>query len=65
MFNFKEGDLVWVYFGHPEKGKTHKLLPRFDGPYQIINKLDNVTYRVKRDKQIIVTHVQRLLKYQT
>ena len=29
----KEGDLVWVYFGLPEKGKTHKLLSRFDGPY--------------------------------
>ena len=24
---FIEGDLVWVYFRHPEKGKTHKLLP--------------------------------------
>ena len=34
---FKEGDLVWVYFRLSEKEKTHKLLPRFDGPYLIIN----------------------------
>ena len=54
---------MWVYFGLTVIGKTHKLLPRFDGPYQIINKLDNVTYRVKRDNKIQVAHVQRLIKY--
>ena len=46
------------------KGKTHKLQPRFDKSYQIINKLDSITNCVKRDKQIIVAHEQRLLKNQ-
>ena len=38
-----------IYFGLREKEKTHKLLPWFDVPYQIIKKLDSVTYRVKRE----------------
>ena len=62
---FKEGDFVWVYFGSPENGKTQKLLPRFEGPFEIVNRLDNVTYRLKKENKIIIAHVQRLLKYHT
>ena len=58
---FNIGDNVWVHFGLPEVGKTHKLLPRFDGPYRIVAKLDKVTYRVGNQKQIFSAHVQRLL----
>jgi len=60
---FMEGEKVWVYFGLPETGKTFKLLPRFDGPYEIIRQLDNVTYRVKKGDKMVVAHVQRLLKF--
>ena len=60
---FNLGDLVWVYFGLPEAGKTQKLLPRFDGPYTVTQKLDPVIYRVQKDKKIIVAHVQRLLRF--
>ena len=60
---FIEGDKVWVYYGLPEIGKTFKLLPRFDGPYEVIKRLDNVIYRVKKGDKIVVAHVQRLLKY--
>ena len=60
---FGLGDLVWVYFGLPEAGKTFKLLPRFDGPYEVVAKLDAVTYRLRKDEKIIVAHVQRMLKY--
>ena len=60
---FDEGELVWVYFGLPETGKTKKLLPRFDGPFIILSKLDHVTYRLQKDKRIIVAHVQRLLRF--
>jgi hypothetical protein len=45
---FSIQDLTWVYFGLPETGKNFKLLPRFDGSYEIIRQLDNVTYRVKK-----------------
>ena len=60
---FNTGELVWVYFGLPETGKTQKLLPRFEGPYTVIQKLDTVIYRVQKDKKIVVAHVQRLLKF--
>ena len=62
---FKEGELAWVFFGLPEAGKTYKLLPKFQGPYEVIKRLDAVTYRLKKDDKIIVAHVQRLLKYFT
>ena len=39
------------------------MLSRFDGPYQIINKLEGETNRVKRDNKIVVAHLQRLIKY--
>ena len=60
---FKVGDLVWVYFGLPEAGKTHKLLSRFEGPYEILAKLDSVTYRLEKDHKVVVAHVQRLIKF--
>ena len=60
---FSMGDLTWVYFGLPISGQTYKLLPRFKGPYEIIEQLDSVTYRLKRENKIIVAHVQRLLPY--
>ena len=60
---FAIGDLTWVYFGTPVAGKTYKLLPRFIGPYTIIQQLDAVTYRLKKEEKIVVAHVQRLLPY--
>ena len=60
---FKEGDQVWVYFGAPEAGKTYKLWSKFEGPFTIKKKLDQVTYRVNKDDKELVVHVQRLLKY--
>ena len=60
---FAEGDLVWVYCGLPVAGKTFKMLRRFEGPYTILTRLDQVTYRLQKDGKTIVAHVQRLLKY--
>ena len=44
--SFQINDLVLVFFGLPKKGLTHKLLPRWEGPYKITGKIDSVTYRV-------------------
>ena len=60
---FGLGDLVWVYFGLPVVGKTTKLLPRFQGPYEVTAQLDSVTYRLKKDEKLIVAHVQRLIPF--
>ena len=60
---FAIGDLTWVNFGTPVAGKTYKLLPRFIGPYTIIQQLDAVTYRLKKEEKIVVANVQPLLPY--
>ena len=60
---FKEGALVWIHFHLQEANKTHKLLPRFEGPYKVIKKIDQVTYRVQNDRRNFMVHVQRMLPY--
>jgi hypothetical protein len=55
-----------VYFPVQQEGLSYKLLPQWDGPFCIIQKIDSVTYRVKRDTgkkiQMMSVHVQRLKK---
>ena len=60
---FNIGDQVWVYFGQPRARKTQNLLPRFEGPFTVIHRLDSNTYRVQKDNKLIVAHVQRLLRF--
>jgi hypothetical protein len=60
---FEEGALVWIHFHLPEANKTHKLLPRFEGPYKVIKKIDAVTYRVQNEHRSFMVHVQRMLPY--
>jgi cytochrome c oxidase assembly protein Cox11 len=61
------GDKVRVHFPISEhEGLKYKLGTRWRGPYTIIGKIDQVTFRVKKEEQKkIVTmpvHVQRLKK---
>ena len=45
---FKEGDLVWVYLRKerfPEERKS-KLMPRVDGPFQILKKINDNAYQL-------------------
>jgi hypothetical protein len=60
---FQIGDLVWVHSSLPKLGLTQKLLPRFEGPYEVIERLDQVTYRVQNETRTFPTHVQRMLPY--
>lgn len=60
---FQIGDKVWVHFGLPQPVLTTKLLPRFEGPFEVIEKLDSVTYRVMDDNRVFPSHVQRMLPY--
>jgi hypothetical protein len=58
-----------VYFPVQQEGLSYKLLPKWDGPFCIIQKIDGVTYRIKRDTgkkiQMMSVHVQRLKKYKS
>ena len=61
--SFQVHDQVLVFFGIPRKGLTQKLLPRWEGPYEITSKIDSVTYRVTlcgQPNKTFLSHVQRL-----
>ena len=62
---FKEGDLVMILYETPKKGLTLKFLPRWHGPFKILKKIDDVTFRVESEDQtkIIAVHVQRIRLY--
>ena len=54
---FQIGDKVLILFDVPTKGP---LMPRWDGPYKIIKKINPVTYKVENDEKLITIHVQRM-----
>jgi len=48
MVRFKPGDLVWIHISKgrfPSKRKS-KLMPRVDGPFRIIEKVNDNAYKV-------------------
>lgn len=65
--SYEEGELVLVHTQVPDAGVSLKLSRRWNGPYQIERKIDDVTYRVreveKNRTRIVPVHVQRLKRY--
>jgi hypothetical protein len=59
---FKIRDKCWVLFDVPSKSF---LIPRFDGPFEIKNKINQVTYRVESEDVITTAHVSRMVKYES
>jgi hypothetical protein len=51
---------VMVLFDVPTKGP---LMPRWEGPFTITRKLDEVIFRVQDSCKITTVHVQRMLRY--
>ena len=69
LVHFKEGD--WVFLKVPKNstslqmGLVPKLLPQFCGPFKILNKVDQVAYKLElptHSKVHPVFHVSRLRK---
>ena len=54
---FNIGDKVIILFDVPTKGP---LMPRWEGPFIIIEKVNPVTYKVENEEKIITIHVQRI-----
>ena len=44
---FKAGDHVWVLFPQVPRGKSRKLYRPWSGPFVVVKKLSDVTYRVQ------------------
>ncbi|XP_045165454.2 uncharacterized protein LOC123529264 [Mercenaria mercenaria] len=61
---FKVGDKVYVYFPVKKVGRSSKLLSYWRGPYQVIEKLSDVIYKVDcgRSKTPQVIHCDRMRK---
>ena len=64
---FHEGDLVLLYNPQRKKGVSPKLQPQWDGPYQVVKRINDVVYRIQsstrnRNKMKVV-HLERLARY--
>ena len=62
---FREGDKVWLYNPLRKKGKSPKLSPSWEGPYQVIKKINDVVYRIQRSPRakMKVVHLNRLAHF--
>ena len=64
-FRFDEGAGVWLHCTMRKKGKSPKIMKRWDGPYVVINHLNDVIVRIQRGLRAKpkVVHVNRLKPY--
>ncbi|XP_069122377.1 uncharacterized protein [Argopecten irradians] len=61
---FEQGDMVYVYFPMRKVGKSPKLMSFWKGPYTIVSKLSEVTYKVRRGDGKILGSPSRNAKHQ-
>jgi transposase InsO family protein len=54
------GDLVWLKSFYKQKGKSKKLMPKYIGPYTILETLPHHTYRMERNGKISIQHEGRI-----
>ena len=62
MVTYSPGDIVWLYRPVTKRGQTHKLCRFWTGPFLILDKINEVNYRIQaspRSKPLIV-HADRL-----
>ncbi len=60
---YKEGDLVWLYCPAVPRGQSKKLHHPWSGPFQVLKRLSDSTYRIKNSnarRQRLVVHFDRL-----
>lgn len=46
---FKEGDLVWIHLNKDSfpKGRASKLQPRADGPFKVLERINDNAYKIE------------------
>ena len=55
---YMPGDLVWFYSSVPQKGSSRKLYHPWTGPFKVVKRISDVTYRIqqlqgKRKRKIV------------
>jgi len=53
------GEQVLILYDSPAKGP---LMPRWEGPFTIIQKVNSVIYRLENEDKITTAHVQRMVR---
>ena len=63
--NFNNGDKVWLFNPRRVKGKSPKLMSDWEGPYEVMHRLSDVTYRIRKTARgkAKVVHANRLWRY--
>lgn len=64
--SYEEGDQVWLWSPVVRRGRSAKLHRPWEGPYLVIKKLSDVTYRIqscRNPRKRLVVHFNRLKKY--
>uniref|UniRef100_A0A8D8X1Z2 Integrase p58-like C-terminal domain-containing protein n=1 Tax=Cacopsylla melanoneura TaxID=428564 RepID=A0A8D8X1Z2_9HEMI len=62
---FQVGDQVWLYNPKRRKGRSPKLQQDWEGPYNVITKINDVVYRIQKGPRgkFKVVHLDRLATY--
>ena len=62
---FKRGDLVLMKTMVKQVGKSPKIMDRYEGPFVVIDKISDLTYRIKENvhKRAKIIHHDRLKPY--
>lgn len=62
---FKPGDTVWYYNRDRKKGKTTKLIAPWQGPFIVVNTINDCVARIQNPttKKMLVVHMDKLASY--
>ncbi|GFW63408.1 integrase catalytic domain-containing protein [Trichonephila clavipes] len=66
QYDYKIGSLCFIKTPNIKSNLSPKLRPKFEGPYRVIERFPNVTYRVQHVEQLrkrFNTHVNRMIPF--
>jgi hypothetical protein len=62
---YHEGDRVWLYRPTRTKGKSPKLQSSWEGPYNVVTRINDVIYKIQRNprSRMMEVYLDRLAPY--
>src|SRR5436190_5845630 len=62
---YQSGDLVWLYNPKRRRGYSPKLQRQWEGPYEVVTRINDVIYRIKKlpNGKPRIVHYNRLAPY--
>ncbi|KAJ8982074.1 hypothetical protein NQ317_015586 [Molorchus minor] len=64
-YGYQSGDLVWLYNPQRRRGLSPKLQTLWEGPYEVLTRINDVVYRIKKSSggKPRVVHFNRLTPF--